>query len=127
MSYLFIGIDHVQLAAPSGCEEEARAFFGELLGMAEIRKPEALRKRGGVWFQCGAQQLHIGVQSDFIPSKKAHPGFVVQQLESLKERLRENGVVITEDSQRDVEGVSRFFCEDPFGNRIEFMEVGRDG
>ncbi len=70
------GIDHVQLAAPAGCEDDARAFFGELLGLDEIEKPEALRARGGAWFQVGAQQLHVGVEPGFAPARKAHPAFI---------------------------------------------------
>ena len=71
------GIDHVQLAAPPGCEDEARRFFGELLGLEEVEKPEPLRARGGVWFRVGAQQLHVGVDPAFAPARKAHPAFAV--------------------------------------------------
>lgn len=66
-------MDHVQVAAPRGCEDEARRFYGVLLGLEEIDKPEELRARGGVWFRCGEQQLHIGVEDGFAPAKKAHP------------------------------------------------------
>ncbi|UUZ91145.1 hypothetical protein LJK87_36305 [Paenibacillus sp. P25] len=86
MNSRYLGIDHVQLAAPAGCEEEARAFYHGVLGMPEIRKPESLQRRGGVWFVCGAQEVHIGVQADFVPAKKAHPAFLVKDLASLKER-----------------------------------------
>lgn len=68
-----IGLDHAQVAAPVGSEGEARAFYGELVGLLEIEKPDALRARGGVWFTCGAQQLHVGVVDDFSPATKAHP------------------------------------------------------
>lgn len=115
------GFDHVQLAAPIGCEEEARRFFGDLLGMMEIPKPEKLRVRGGVWFQCGTQSLHIGVESEFAPAKKAHPAFLVQNIESLMQHLQENGVPFRVDEE--IPGVIRFFTEDPFGNRLEFMEM----
>lgn len=68
-----IELDHVQLAAPRGCESEARRFFGELLGLPEVEKPESLKARGGAWFQVGSQQLHIGVEEPFAPARKAHP------------------------------------------------------
>ncbi|HEY4918267.1 MAG TPA: hypothetical protein VIH92_15245 [Solirubrobacteraceae bacterium] len=73
-----LGIDHVQLAAPAGCEEDARRFFGELLGLDEVEKPEVLRARGGIWFSLGGQQLHIGVQEGFVPARKAHPAILVE-------------------------------------------------
>ncbi|MBW5446750.1 glyoxalase [Cohnella sp. CFH 77786] len=120
MSYRFVGIDHVQLAAPEGCEEKARAFYGYALGMPEIPKPESLISRGGVWFQCGSHQLHIGVQPDFSPAKKAHPAFEVDNIAGLKEKLAEDGVALQEDEA--LEGATRVFVRDPFGNRIEFLE-----
>jgi len=122
MTYRFDGLDHVQLAAPEGCEAEARHFFGDVLGLPEIRKPEPLRARGGVWFQCGAHQVHIGVQKEFVPAAKAHPAFHVQHLTALRDRLRQHQIAITDDEARADEGVSRFYANDPFGNRIEFME-----
>ncbi len=85
MSFSYQGINHVQLAAPKGCETEARNFYGRLLKMEEIEKPENLKKRGGVWFQCGSHQVHIGVQEDFVPAKKAHPAFEVRNLDFFKE------------------------------------------
>ncbi|CAM3240484.1 VOC family protein [Brevibacillus invocatus] len=116
-----MGLDHVQLAAPVGCEEEARRFFGSLLGMAEVEKPEKLRVRGGVWFQCGAQMIHIGVESSFTPAKKAHPAFLVRNIEQLMQHLKDNDVSFRVDD--DIPGIIRFFAEDPFGNRLEFMEL----
>jgi catechol 2,3-dioxygenase-like lactoylglutathione lyase family enzyme len=104
------GIDHVQVAAPPGCEAEARRFYGELLGMREIEKPEELKARGGAWFQCGRQQLHVGVQEDFTPSSKAHPAFLVTNLDELVKRL-EN---VTTDGPR-------CYAKDPWGNRIELV------
>src|SRR5256885_3997517 len=86
------GIDHVQVAAPAGCEAEARAFYGGLLGMEELPKPEPLRARGGCWFRAGAQELHVGVEEPFAAARKAHPGLVVDDLGMLRERLREAGV-----------------------------------
>ncbi|WP_400163882.1 VOC family protein [Brevibacillus sp. TJ4] len=123
-SFDWLGLDHVQLAAPAGCEAEARRFFGELLGMTEVEKPEKLKPRGGVWFQCGAQMLHIGVEADFSPAKKAHPAFLVRSIEALMERLREHGVAYRLDDE--IPGITRFFTEDPFGNRLEFMEANPD-
>lgn len=120
MKFHFLGVDHVQLAAPKGCEEKAREFFGGLLGWEEIPKPEELRKRGGVWFQCGNHQVHIGVEENFQPAKKAHPAFHVKDLTALKERLIANGVSVKDDEL--LEGAVRFYAEDPFGNRMEFLE-----
>ncbi|MEF3302833.1 glyoxalase [Paenibacillus sp. GYB003] len=120
MTHRFIGIDHVQLAAPPGCEREARRFFGEWLGMEEMEKPEALRGRGGVWFKCGAHQLHVGVQSDFTAASKAHPAFEVNGIEALRGKLEALGVPIALDAP--LPGAIRFHVNDPFGNRIEFVE-----
>ncbi|WP_066193539.1 MULTISPECIES: VOC family protein [Gracilibacillus] len=117
---MLIGIDHVQLAAPENSEEAARTFFADILGMEEIEKPENLKKRGGVWFQCGAQQLHIGIQQGFAPATKAHPAFAIKDIHQWKEKLTNNGVVIKEDEP--LEGAERFYVDDPFGNRLEFLE-----
>lgn len=122
MSISFLGLDHIQLAAPDGCEKQARKFFHELLGWPEIPKPEALRKRGGVWFQCGSHQVHIGVQQDFVPAAKAHPAFEVKGLDELRDRLRSHAVDVIEDGARAEEGARRFYAADPFGNRLEFLE-----
>jgi len=119
-TYEWIGLDHVQLAAPAGSEDKARQFFKDLLGMTEIPKPEKLKVRGGVWFQCGAQFLHIGIEAAFVPAKKAHPAFVVQNIDALIQRLKENHVPIRMDDE--IPHLIRFFAEDPFGNRLEFME-----
>jgi catechol 2,3-dioxygenase-like lactoylglutathione lyase family enzyme len=83
IQFVFAGIDHIQLAAPEGCEAAARSFFTGLLGWKEVSKPEALQKRGGVWFQCGSHQVHIGVQQDFFPAGKAHPAFHVHNIQAL--------------------------------------------
>lgn len=122
MAYHFNGIDHVQLAAPEGCEKEARDFFNQILGWTEIPKPEQLQKRGGVWFQCGVHQVHIGVQHDFVPASKAHPAFHVQNLEELREHLHKHSIQVLDDEARADEGVRRFYLNDPFGNRLEFLE-----
>jgi len=113
------GFDHVQLAAPAGCEDAARRFFGELLGLDEIPKPESLRSRGGVWFQVGAQQLHVGVEDDFAPARKAHPAFAVTAYDELRARLRAAGVEVTDGES--LPGVRRCYVADPWGNRIELL------
>jgi catechol 2,3-dioxygenase-like lactoylglutathione lyase family enzyme len=115
------GIDHVQLAAPPGCEPEARRFFGELLGLEELPKPEPLRARGGAWFRVGTQQLHVGVEADFAPARKAHPAFAVRDYDALQSRLRAAGVEIVDDTA--IPGVRRCYVPDPWGNRIELLAV----
>jgi catechol 2,3-dioxygenase-like lactoylglutathione lyase family enzyme len=112
-----LGIDHVQVAAPAGCEEQARAFYGGVLGLAELEKPAALAARGGCWFAAGPQQLHVGVERDFAAARKAHPAFVVDDLDALADRL---GAVEWDDA---IPGVRRFYAADPFGNRLEFAET----
>jgi enamine deaminase RidA (YjgF/YER057c/UK114 family) len=116
------GIDHVQLAAPPGCEPEARRFFGVLLGLRELPKPAALAVRGGLWFQCGAHQIHIGIEKNFRAAKKAHPAlrlFDEASLEQLKARLQAAGVPTRDDDE--IEDAVRFFADDPWGNRLEFV------
>jgi catechol 2,3-dioxygenase-like lactoylglutathione lyase family enzyme len=115
------GIDHVQLAAPAGCEMAARAFYGELLGMEELPKPPALRERGGVWFRAGAQELHVGVEEPFVAARKAHPGLVVDDLDELSDRLRAAGLKPQPDDA--IAGLARFFVHDPFGNRLELRQA----
>jgi catechol 2,3-dioxygenase-like lactoylglutathione lyase family enzyme len=112
-------LDHIQIAAPAGCESAAREFYGSLLGMREIEKPAPLRSRGGCWFECGAQQLHIGVEADFRPARKAHPAFIATDLEELREALQAGGVKIVDDTS--IPGTRRFFADDPWGNRLEFI------
>ena len=113
------GIDHVQLAAPAGCEDAARRFFGELLGLEELEKPESLGSRGGVWFRVGAQQLHIGVEPGFSPARKAHPAFSVSDYDELRNRLRAANVHLTDDNT--LPNVRRCYIDDPWGNRIELV------
>jgi catechol 2,3-dioxygenase-like lactoylglutathione lyase family enzyme len=115
------GIDHVQLAAPPGCEDEARAFFGGLLGLKELEKPEQLRSRGGVWFRVGTQQLHVGVEQEFAPARKAHPAFAVSRYDELVARLRSAGVPVADDAS--IPGVRRCYVTDPWENRIELVAV----
>jgi len=114
-------IDHLQIAAPEGCEAAARDFYGSLLGLQEIEKPPVLRARGGCWFECGSQQLHIGVERDFRPARKAHPAFAVPHLDELRRALSERGVAVIDDD--NLPGARRFYAEDPWGNRLEFLEV----
>jgi catechol 2,3-dioxygenase-like lactoylglutathione lyase family enzyme len=114
-------IDHVQIAMPPGGEEQARAFYSGLLGFAEIPKPAALAKRGGAWFRAGDVQLHLGVEADFRPARKAHPAFLVEDLAVLVDRLKAAGAEV-DASQPPLEGYRRVHIFDPFGNRIELME-----
>lgn len=118
---MIVHIDHIQLAAPKGCEAVAREFYGSILGMREVEKPASLRARGGCWFQCGDQQVHIGVEAAFQPAKKAHPAFAVSDLGKLRESLLAHGIKITEDDS--LPETKRFFAEDPWGNRLEFLEA----
>ena len=120
MTFLFKAIDHVQLAAPKGSEELARQFFKDILGFEEMEKPEELKKRGGVWFQFGSYQVHIGIEEPFSPAKKAHPAFEVENMEALKNHLTANGVEVIEDNH--LPGAERVYIFDPFGNRIELLE-----
>lgn len=115
-----IRIDHVQLAAPEGCEAAAREFYGAILGLNELEKPPALRARGGCWFQCGSQQLHVGVEREFLPAKKAHPAFAVRNLNNLREALFAHGIRVIDDET--IPDTPRFYAEDPWGNRLEFFQ-----
>lgn len=118
-----VGVDHVQLAAPAGCEEQARRFFGELLGLSEITKPPLLHGRGGVWFAVGAQQLHIGVEEPFSPARKAHPALRVApgRLDRMAERLSAAGAAVSWDEAQPQ--YRRFYTNDPWGNRIELLST----
>jgi ribosomal-protein-serine acetyltransferase len=115
------GLDHVQVAAPVGSEREARGFYGASLGLPELEKPEALRGRGGVWFACGTQQLHVGVADDFAPAVKAHPALRVRppDLDRFAERLAAAGSPVQWDDA--IPGVRRFYTSDPWGNRVELL------
>lgn len=119
---MIAGLDHVQLAAPPGCEEEARRFFGGLLGLRELEKPAVLAARGGAWFACGAQAIHVGVEDDFAPARKAHPAFALAtaaEVGVLAERLGGAGVDVLFDEE--LPGYRRFYAQDPWGNRLEFL------
>ena len=115
-----IDIDHVQIAAPPGCEAQARDFFGRLLGMEEIEKPEQLRARGGCWFRAGSRQLHIGIEENFRPATKAHPAFAVGDIDALFSALQKAGIGCKWDEA--IGGIRRFYASDPWGNRLEFTE-----
>jgi catechol 2,3-dioxygenase-like lactoylglutathione lyase family enzyme len=116
-----IRLDHVQIAAPPDCEAAARRFFGDLIGLPELAKPEALRGRGGVWFALGEQQLHVGVEAPFSPALKAHPAIRVSlaRLDALASRLAAAGAEVLWDDS--LPGERRFYSRDPWGNRIEFL------
>src|ERR1700687_4182361 len=113
-------IDHIQLAMPPSREAEARAFYDGALGIPEVPKPAHLAKRGGCWFELGALKVHLGVEADFRPARKAHPAFIVTDLARLTAALRAAGCTLRDDTP--LEGYDRIFVDDPFGNRIELME-----
>ena len=115
-----VQVDHVQLAMPAGGEDEARAFYRDLLGLPETPKPPHLAKRGGCWFESDAVKIHLGVEQDFRPARKAHPALLVQDLPGLVKQLRDAGVDLVDDEP--LEGYDRIYAYDPFGNRLELME-----
>ncbi|MET9775425.1 glyoxalase [Streptomyces sp. NPDC006367] len=117
---MITALDHVQLAAPPGSEDLLRAYYAGTLGMTEIPKPPALAARGGCWFQAGPVQLHLGIENDFRPAKKAHPGIRTARIEAYAARLAAHGAPVTWDDA--LPGHKRFFTEDPVGNRLEFLE-----
>jgi catechol 2,3-dioxygenase-like lactoylglutathione lyase family enzyme len=113
-------LHHVQIAMPAGREDEARRFYGDLLGLRELPKPEHLRPRGGVWFATGSLELHLGVDPAFRAAKKAHVALQVADLPRLRERLLAKRLPVVEDEP--LAGYARFYTEDPFGNRVEVLE-----
>jgi catechol 2,3-dioxygenase-like lactoylglutathione lyase family enzyme len=113
-------LDHVQLAMPSGGENHAREFYEGILGIPEVPKPIELAKRGGCWFEREALKVHLGVDPDFRPARKAHPAFIVADLRALADQLRAAAYALQEDALLD--GYDRIYVDDPFGNRIELME-----
>lgn len=115
-------LDHIQLAMPLGKEDRARDFFGRLLGMREDEKPEPLASRGGCWFRAGAVVIHIGVEKEFTPQRKAHPALCTADLDELADRLKEEEYPVIWDSA--LPSRRRFYTSDPFGNRIEFIHDG---
>ena len=119
MAHQVHGLDHVQLAIPIGSEAEAITFYGGVLGLPQLPKPEALAARGGCWFQAGSIQLHLGADPTFAPAKKAHPALVVSGLDDLMAALSRAGHEVREGAT--IDGVTQIFTDDPFGNRIELV------
>ena len=114
----------MQLAMPPGREDEARRFFGDVLGMTEIPKPPVLAARGGAWFRAGGVELHLGVEEDFRPARKGHPGILVEDLDEVARRLAAAGQVTTWIA--DFPGFRRIYAADPFENRLEFLQPERN-
>lgn len=118
-SYGF-GLHHVQLALPPGGEDVCRAFYVDALGMTEVQKPPVLAARGGLWVRSDALEIHLGVEQDFRPQKKAHPGIVVSDIDAVAARLVDHGYDVSWDD--DFPGMRRFYTEDGHGNRIELLQ-----
>lgn len=116
------GYDHVQVAIPVDGEDAARAYYGDLLGMAEVAKPPTLAVRGGCWFTSGSAVLHLGVEEGFTPARKAHPAFLVDDLRLLRDVLVRAGYEC-QSGDGEVPGVRRLHTFDPFGNRLEFQQA----
>jgi len=119
---MIVGYDHVQVAIPSGAEAVARDYYGGLLGMVELPKPAKLAARGGCWFTAGAAVLHLGVEADFRAARKAHPAFIVEDLDVVERTVRLAGYETTR-ADSGLPGVRRFHSFDPFGNRLEFQQA----
>lgn len=117
---MITGYDHVQVAIPTGGEPAARAFYGGLLGLVELAKPAALASRGGCWFHSGDAVLHLGVEDPFAAARKAHPAFLVTDLDALARTLAGGGHPVVR-SDGEIPGVRRLHTSDPFGNRLEFQ------
>lgn len=113
-------LHHVQVSGPADCEDTMRAFYGAVLGMTELEKPERLRARGGAWFRSGGVEIHVGIEEGFRPARKAHPGIAVDDLDALAARLTASGAPVTWDD--NIPGVRRFHTSDPVGNRLEFQQ-----
>jgi catechol 2,3-dioxygenase-like lactoylglutathione lyase family enzyme len=114
------GIHHVQLAMPAGGEASARRFYSDLLGIPEVPKPVELARRGGVWFETATIRIHLGVEQDFRPARKAHPGLLVADLRMLAKQLRDAGYSVTEGEP--LPNYEHLYVDDPFGNRLELLE-----
>jgi catechol 2,3-dioxygenase-like lactoylglutathione lyase family enzyme len=119
----FTGLHHVQLAAPRGSEEALRQFYCTVLGMTEVPKPPVLAARGGAWFRSGAVELHLGIEDDFQPARKAHPGILVGDIDALVRRLGEHGIEVMWDE--NFPGFRRCYVADPHGNRLELLQPQR--
>ncbi len=120
MSMVFDRLHHMQLAMPKGEEKAARAFFVDVLGMMEIEKPPTLKARGGAWFRAGQVELHLGIEDDFRPARKGHPGIMVTDLDQMVRRLGQAGQDVRWDGE--LPGFRRVYAYDPFGNRLEFLQ-----
>ena len=112
-------IHHVQVAMPSGGEDRARAFYRDLLGFREVAKPEPLKRKGGVWFETGNLQVHLGVDEAFVPVGKAHVAYLVADVVAVRSRIETAGFPVVDDG--DLPGYERFYTSDPFGNRVEVL------
>jgi catechol 2,3-dioxygenase-like lactoylglutathione lyase family enzyme len=121
VTHRITALHHVQLAMPAGREEEAEAFYSGVLGFERVAKPPELEKRGGCWFRSGSIEVHLGVEADFRPARKAHPALQIDGLAELRARLVDAGAEVWEDSP--LEGYDRFYASDPFGNRLEFLQA----
>jgi catechol 2,3-dioxygenase-like lactoylglutathione lyase family enzyme len=119
-AHRFDRLHHVQVGMPPGAEDTARAFYTGLLGMTEVAKPPVLAQRGGAWFRSGGVELHLGVEAEFRPARKAHPGVLIRHLDVLATRLAAHGQPPRWDDA--FPGFRRFYADDPFGNRLEFLE-----
>jgi catechol 2,3-dioxygenase-like lactoylglutathione lyase family enzyme len=117
---LLTGIHHVQLAMPAGQEDAARAFYAGVLGLTEQPKPPVLAARGGAWFAAGPVQIHLGVEADFRPARKAHPALLVGDLDGFVQTCADAGVAVKSDD--DLPGFRHCYADDPFGNRLEFLQ-----
>jgi catechol 2,3-dioxygenase-like lactoylglutathione lyase family enzyme len=118
-----VGYDHVQVAIPAGAEDGARAFYGRLLGMAEVPKPPVLAVRGGCWFTSGAAVLHLGVEDPFVPARKAHPAFLVEDLDATAVRLEQLGFLVDRREEWTFPGYRRLHTADGNGNRVELLAM----
>ncbi|HJQ71283.1 MAG TPA: VOC family protein [Blastocatellia bacterium] len=114
------GVDHIQVAIPPGAEQQARSFYAGVLGLYEIPRPADLASKGGMWFQVGAVQLHLGVETEFRPARKAHPALLVEGLDDLITLLEAKGYPTR--VAETLSGTRRVHVHDPFGNRIELMQ-----
>lgn len=118
----WVGIDHVQLAIPVGEEDAARRFYVDVLGLAEMPKPEVMAARGGAWFEAGEVRVHVGAEADFVPARKAHPALTMHRL---REFIAASGLDATWNTE--IAGLVRCHVSDPFGNRIELVDVDTVG
>jgi catechol 2,3-dioxygenase-like lactoylglutathione lyase family enzyme len=125
MVFAVVGLDHVQLAMPPGAESDAEAFYAAFLGFSRIPKPEPMAGRGGCWFVSGPVSLHLGVEADFRPAKKAHPALVVRGLAALVSRAEAEGIDVRPNP--DQPPGAGCYIDDPFGNRIELIDADRAG